>query len=96
MTVTTQELLPIAARLQGRKIGSIGGSNVFSVASGWPAGQLRAESNVATVSTATELESALQDDQVSTLFVPRDTFGWSMLERILQRNSLVKTIYWEE
>ena len=49
-----------------------------------------------TVRTPTELEEAVRDADVSAIFVPLHTFGWTMLERILRRNSLVKTIFWEE
>jgi hypothetical protein len=96
MIQEAQQLLPLAARLRGHRLGSIDGSDVFAVPSGWPAEQLRSERTVRTVSTAMELETAVQDDRVSTIFVPRDTFGWATLEKILLRNSLVKTIYWEE
>jgi hypothetical protein len=93
---TAEQLLPLVTRLQGHKIGCIDGSDVFAIQSGWPAEQLRMERGVTTASTPMELETAMQDDRVSTIFVPRDTFGWATLEKILLRNSLVKTIYWEE
>lgn len=93
---TASALLPLVARLQGRKLGSIDGSGVFGVPAGWAATAIAGEAEVKTVRTPVELEEAVQDAGVSALFVPRNTFGWSMLERILRRNSLVKTIFWEE
>jgi hypothetical protein len=89
-------LLPFAARLQGRKLCRIEGADVFSIPAGWAAAELRAEPGIVTAQTPTELEAALQDELTHGVFVPRFTFGWTMLERILRRNGLVKTIFWEE
>lgn len=92
----TAQLLPIVARLQGRKIGNIEGSTVFAVPRGWPADMLRNEADVVTAQTPTSFETALQESNNRAIFIPRDTFGWNLMERILRRNSLVKTIFWEE
>jgi hypothetical protein len=93
---TAMTILPLVARLQGGKLANIEGSDIFSIAAGWPADMLRKEPGVVTVQTPTELEVAVQSRDLHTIFVPRDTFGWSMLERILTRNSLAKTIFWEK
>ncbi|MEZ0262617.1 MAG: hypothetical protein ACAH80_16550 [Alphaproteobacteria bacterium] len=93
---TATTLLPLVARLQGRKLVRIEGSDIFGVPAGWAADAVAGEPEVKTVRTPLELEEAMQDEGTSALFVPRYTFGWSMLERILRRNSLVKTIFWEE
>lgn len=89
-------LLPLAARLKARKDGDAAGSPVFAVPGGWAAETLRAEAGIATVTTAAELERAVQDGAVAAIFVPRDTFGRTLLDRVLQRNGVVKTIFWEE
>lgn len=93
---TATTLLPLVARLQGRKLVRIEGSDIFGVPAGWAADAIAGEAEVKTVRTPLELEEAVQDRGVTALFVPRHTFGWTMLERILRRNSLVKTIFWEE
>lgn len=95
-STATNDLLPIVTRLQGRKIGNIEGSTVFSVPGGWPAELLRSEAGIVTAETPTAFEMALQDAGGSAIFIPRDTFGWNLMERILRRNSLSKTIFWEE
>src|SRR4051812_7630316 len=95
-STATNELLPIVTRLQGRKIGIIEGSTVFSVPGGWPAAMLRAERGVITAETPSAFDAAVQDPETHTIFIPRDTFGWNLMERILRRNSLSKTIFWEE
>jgi hypothetical protein len=95
-TTETSELLPIVARLQGRKIGVIDGSPVFSVPPGWPAQHLRAEPGIVTAETPSAFDAAVKDPEAHTIFIPRDTFGWNLMERILRRNSLSKTIFWEE
>lgn len=89
-------ILPFAARLQGRRLGRIEGSDIFAVPSGWAAAEIRAEPGIVTATTPAELETALQDGDAHGVFVPRFAFGWSLLERILCRNGLVKTIFWEE
>lgn len=93
---TANSLLPIVTRLQGRKIGNIEGSTVFSVPGGWPAELLRSEADIVTTETPTAFEMAVQDPDTRAVFVPADTFGWNLMERILRRNSLSKTIFWEE
>ena len=90
------DLLPIVTRLQGRKIGNIEGSTVFSVAGGWPAELLRSEAGIVTTETPTAFEMAVQNPDTRAIFVPVDTFGWNLMEKILRRNSLAKTIFWEE
>lgn len=72
------------------------GSSVIAVEKGLRTDRLRTDDGVVTVYTPTELETAVQSDSTKTIFVPRNTFGPSLLKRILQRNSLVKTIFWEE
>jgi len=57
---------------------------------------LQKEPGVVTAKTPTELESAVQNEDVHTIFVPRYAFGMLMLERVLARNGLVKTIFWEQ
>jgi hypothetical protein len=57
---------------------------------------LRAERDVVTAETPSAFDAALQDADTSAIFIPRDTFGWNLMERILRRNSLSKTIFWEE
>lgn len=94
--LATAELLPIVARLQAQKMATIEGSSIFAVPGGWAADVLRTEGHVVTTETPTTFEAAVQDPTVRTIFVPRDTFGWRLMERILTRNSLVKTIFWEE
>lgn len=93
---TIAHLIPLVVRLQGSKLGTVAGSEIFSVASGWPAEQLQKEAEVMTVKTPTQLEMAVQDANVHTIFVPRYAFGMLMLERVLSRNGLTKTIFWEQ
>ena len=92
----TAEFLPIVTRLQCRKIGNVEGSTIFAVPGGWAADLLRNEADIVTAETPTTFEMALQNTDSQAIFVPRDTFGWNLMERILRRNSLVKTIFWEE
>jgi hypothetical protein len=93
---TLDALLPLAARLKARKAESAAGSPVFAVPGGWAAETLRAEPGVATVQTLSELETAVQDENIGAIFVPCGTFGRTALELILGRNGLSKTIFWEE
>ncbi len=96
MQQAAETLLPLAARAQGRKLCSIDASPVFSVDAAWAARLLQAEAGIVTVQTPAELEAAVTDADVRTVFVPRDTFGWSVFEKILSRHSPAKTFYWEE
>ena len=81
MIQEAQQLLPLAARLRGHRLGSIDGSDVFAVPSGWPAEQLRSERTVRTVSTAMELETAVQDDRVSMLAARTQKHGGRLIVR---------------
>ena len=90
------DLLPIVTRLQGRKIANIEGTSVFSIPGGWAAELLRSEADVVTTETPTAFEMAVQSTDTRAIFIPVDTFGWNLMERILRRNSLSKTIFWEE
>jgi hypothetical protein len=90
------ELLPLAARVQGRKLGRIETCDIFAISRGWAAVTMQDEPGVATVRTPVELEEALCNPRAGAVFVPRYTFGWTMLERVLRRNAVVKTIFWEE
>ncbi len=95
-SIAAADLLPVAARLKAQKIASIEGSPVFAIPGGWVADILRADPAIVTADTPSAFETAVQDPEVATIFVSRDTFGWRLMERILTRNSLVKTIFWEE
>jgi hypothetical protein len=95
-TEIVRDLLPIVTRLQCRKIGTVEGSDIFAVPRGWAAELLRSEADVVTAETPSTFDTALQEPDTRAIFVPRNTFGWNLMERILGRNSLVKTIFWEE
>lgn len=93
---TKNAILPLVSRLQCRKMSPIEGSDVFAVPHGWASGALQEEPGMVTVRTVFELDAAVQDENTTTIFVPLDTFGLPVLEKILRRNGLVKTIFWEE
>jgi hypothetical protein len=96
MQQAANELLPIVTRLKCRKIANVEGSIVFAVPRGWPAERIRNEPEIVTAETPTAFDAALQAANCHAIFIPRDTFGWNLMERILRRNSLTKTIFWEE
>lgn len=96
MQTAANELLPIATRLKCRKIANVEGTIIFAVPRGWPADLIRNEPEIVTVETPTAFDGALQAANCHAIFIPRDTFGWNLMERILRRNSLTKIIFWEE
>jgi hypothetical protein len=91
----SSQMMSLAVRLRAGKMSRIEGSDVFSIAHGWQAELLQKEAGISVVSSPTEFEQALQDEGAATVFVPRAAFGWTLLERILRRNDVAKTVFWE-
>ncbi len=83
------------ARVKCPKIDVINDHPVFAVTQGWQKQILCEESGVASVSSPTELETALEDQNIASIYVPDETFGMKMLTRILERHDTQKPIFWE-
>lgn len=100
--ISTEQAELIASRLARQQVIAagktleVGGSEVYKVQAGWECAQIRQDPNVVEVTTVAELEAAVQDPEQATIFVPNDAaVTLEILERVLKRNSLEKTIFWQ-
>jgi hypothetical protein len=92
------ELLRRLARktLQPAYVGSVNGSDIYQISEGWQREVLLGDSDVVVVRSASEFETAVESPHTHTLFVPsRAALTQEIAERILERNPLSKTIFWE-
>ena len=100
--ISTEQAERIACRLARQQVMAAGkfltvaGSDVYQVKAGWECAQLQQDPNVARASTVVEFESAVQDPEQVTVFIPKNaTITQETLERVLARNSQDKTVFWE-
>lgn len=85
----------LLARVGGQKIETVGDCPIYEVSQAWQREVLLDEIGVQKTETPTELEMALEDDLTASVYVPDNTFGMEMLERLLTRHSADVTIFWE-
>ena len=77
-------------------LGAVNGSDIYQVQEGWQREILINDPAVTTVMSATEFEEAVRAPEISSIFVPHNAaVTQEVAERILNRNALLKTIYWE-
>lgn len=82
--------------MEGSKLASVGGSNIYLTKAGWECEQIKADPNVTKVISVLQLEAAVQDPNIATIFVPTaSALTLDMAERVLARNGLDKTLFWE-
>ncbi|MGB1539466.1 MAG: hypothetical protein ACPG80_00755 [Rickettsiales bacterium] len=74
----------------------IEGAKVYKAQPGWECDQLKKDPNILPVHSTLELESAVQDPNCATIFVPKQSaLTMEMLDRVTARNAATKTIFWE-
>lgn len=87
--LTRQSLIPY-------RLGSVNGSDIYQVNESWQREELLKDENVRAVVSADDFESAVQNPKVFTIFVLKTaSLTQEIAERILERNSLNKTVFWE-
>jgi hypothetical protein len=94
----SSELLRRLARktLQPAYVGSVGGSDIYQISQSWQREVLLGDSDVTITHNTTEFENAVQSANFQAIFVPYDAaLTQEVAERILLRNPLSKTIFWE-
>ena len=73
-----------------------GGSEVYAVPQGWECEQLKADPQVTTAISTVAFEAAVKDVDCATIFIPKQAaLTLEMVKRVLGRNALSKTIFWE-
>lgn len=82
--------------LDGAYLGTVNGSDIYQVQTGWQREVLAVDAAVTSVSTVAEFEDAVISEKVASIFVPKAAaLTQAIAERILLRHPLSKTIYWE-
>lgn len=77
-------------------LGSFNGSEIYQLQAGWQKEVLANDDDVVIAMSSTEFEDAVIAPEVSSILVPCNAaLTQEIVERILLRNSLSKTIYWE-
>ncbi len=77
-------------------LGNINGSDIYQVQAGWQQEILSHDSDVVVVNTGTEFETAVASSECRSIYVPKKAvITQEIAERILQRNPLSKTVFWE-
>lgn len=92
------ELLRILSRktLEDMYLGSVNGSDIYQLQQGWQREIIAADPAVCVVMNTTDFEQAVISPDVSSIFVPHNAvITQELVERILLRNPLSKTVYWE-
>lgn len=95
-SATAHALLGIAARLDLVRLETIGDTAIMAISEPWKIAVLTVEPGIITAATPARFEAALQDAAASGIFVPKYSFGYTQLQRILARHASSTTIYWEE
>lgn len=72
------------------------GSRLFSVAAGWESTMIRQDKGVVSCDTLLTLEEAMQDEDARVIFIPADALMTDDdIEKVCQRNGIVKTLFKE-
>jgi hypothetical protein len=75
---------------------TVNGSEIYQVKDGWPRAVLEETGTIMVVDNAQTFEQAVQDPTMPGIYVARHAaMTEEMATRILTRNSLPKTIFWE-
>ena len=93
-----QTLLPNVARqaAMGSKLDDIEGSVIYPVTEHWEAEEIGNDKAVVVVSTFFELEAAVKNPEMATIFVPKKSaITMEVLKNVIGRSGLLKTIFWE-
>jgi hypothetical protein len=98
LTPEQEELLKRLTRasVTANLLAQVGGSMVYQVTAGWPREELLRDPDVQVIADAESFEEAARAPHIYSLFVPKDArLTQEIAERILQRNPLAKTVFWE-
>ena len=78
------------------RLGSIKGSDIYQVTEGWQREVLLSDDNIHAVNNAEEFENAVQNPKLFSIFVLKNaSLTQEITKRILERNALSKTVFWE-
>lgn len=97
-TTIQKDLLESIARqdLMLNPVGCVNDSSIYQVSAGWQREKLLGDADVIIVQDALEFEGVLKNPNQHTLFIPKDALlTQEIAERILERNVLSKTVFWE-
>lgn len=92
----TARAVAIAQAMAGVCVNLPHGTRLFHVEKGWQAQSIADDLAIANCDTLLSFESALQDEEIKVIFIPGDAIIADVdIERICQRNAVVKTIFRE-
>ena len=77
-------------------LGTVNGSDIYQVREGWQKEILASDTSVKIALNSTDFENAVVSANINSIFVPHSAaLTQEIAERILLRNPLSQTIYWE-
>lgn len=101
MTQSQMQIPELLRRLSRQSLdrfylGAVNGSDIYQIQEGWQREILTNDPAITIAINAREFEDAVRAQDISSIFVPHNaSLTQEIAERILNRNPLSKTVYWE-